>query len=798
MAMQAVVISYTYWLDKDQLFQEVKHRTLVDASRLARMSEADMEESKSKIEQEVMMYGTELNNTATALIDPEGRVIFAQDSSWKGHFIREILPNLNEARFHKVVQELESDFQADSSNTRFDVLVSFAFPTDSGELVSQKRGAIYIANDLTSVLTQYRNRHLLSHTPLFIVALFFATILAFWLHYRIVRPVSRVAEASKRLSQDFNVQAPETGIGEIGELASAFNATARQLAEQQKRLHLAEQVFDTATSATFVTDANTFILAVNPAFTRITGYTESDAIGNHVSLLKSDRHDKSFYQPMWNEILTNGKWCGEIDDRRKNGDIYAAWLTISSVKNAAGETTHYVATFEDLTEIRNMQQLAERLANFDTLTGLINRVKFTQTLDELLEQGRNDLQLADLLIIDIDHFRGINEALGLGSGDDLLKAVAERLMKALHEGEVLSRLGSDEFAVVTQLLGNNREVATRHSLKLAERIQLAMAEMFTLEGKQTKVGVSIGIALFPETPNQTSSEVMRQADLALHHSKLLGGNKVTLYEENMGGNLRERYEIEQDLRLAASGKQLCVYLQPQVDAKKNLVGAEALVRWLHPTRGMISPGVFIPIAESSDLIVDIDNWMLNEVCLLLARLDREGVTVHIAVNISPRHFQQSDFVDQIKQHLSYTGADPAHLVLEITEGLVIGDYSDVVAKMLLLSDIGIHFSMDDFGTGYSSLAYLKRLPIHEIKIDKSFIQDVTIDKNNAALVETILSVAKHMKLKVVAEGVETQEQADFLNAHGDVIHQGYFYGRPEPVKDWLKSWTTEKISKEFS
>jgi len=289
-----------------------------------------------------------------------------------------------------------------------------------------------------------------------------------------------------------------------------------------------------------------------------------------------------------------------------------------------------------------------------------------------------------------------------------------------------------------------------------------------------------------QSQQETAAEVLRQADMAMAKAKSEGRARTMFFEAEMGETVRERFQMEAELRVAIAENQLRLYLQPQVNAAGVQVGAEALVRWQHPARGLIPPGLFIPLAETSDLIVALDRWMLSSVCHLLAQLDVEGRSLRLSVNISPRHFQQPDFVDEIKRQLRASGADPCHLVLELTEGIVIGDIGDVIAKMTTLSTLGIHFSIDDFGTGYSSLAYIKRLPIHELKIDKSFIQDCTTDPNDAALVETILSIAKHLHFQVVAEGVETLAQADFLNERGSVIHQGYLYGRPEPVEDWLK------------
>jgi EAL domain-containing protein (putative c-di-GMP-specific phosphodiesterase class I) len=288
--------------------------------------------------------------------------------------------------------------------------------------------------------------------------------------------------------------------------------------------------------------------------------------------------------------------------------------------------------------------------------------------------------------------------------------------------------------------------------------------------------------------------ILRRADTALHRAKEAGGNQTAFFETGMGDSAEQRFRVERELHRAIPAGELRLYFQPQVDAQGKLAGAEALVRWQHPERGLIPPSAFIPVAEESDLIVDLGAWVLAEACHLMAREDMAGHPLRLSVNLSPRHFRQKGFVPWLRDLLSATGADPTNLTLEVTEGLMIDNINDVVAKMSELTALGIHFSLDDFGTGYSSLAYLKRLPIHELKIDKTFVQDAPTDPDDAALVETILAVAQHMHLKVVAEGVETEEQANFLNARAPVIHQGYLYGRPEPAEVWIKRWRSKKIS----
>jgi diguanylate cyclase (GGDEF)-like protein/PAS domain S-box-containing protein len=555
----------------------------------------------------------------------------------------------------------------------------------------------------------------------------------------------------------------------------------------EERLSLAALVFETTGEGILVTDVEGNIIAVNPAFTHITGYHEAEVIGKNPRILKSGLHDKAFYREFWLSLTQKGIRVGEVVNRRKNGEEYAQWEAISSVKDAAGKTTGYVAVFSDMSEIKLAQDKVEQLAWRDPLTGLANRALFLRQVEQTLVSAKRENIFAAALLLDLDRFKEINEARGLAIGDALLRAVAERFTKTLHADDLLARLDSDEFGILLPRLRGSREAAGREALAVAEKLRAALREALDLNGELIHVDASIGIAILPDSQLATAVEVLRQADMAMAKAKTDGRARTMFFEMAMGETVKERFQIEAELHLAIKVDQLRLYLQPQVNAEGVQVGAEALVRWQHPTRGLIPPGLFIPLAESSDLIVSLDRWMLSNVCRVLAKLDTQGRSLRLSVNISPRHFKQADFVDEIKRQLAASGADPSHLVLELTEGIVIGDIGDVIAKMTTLSTLGIHFSIDDFGTGYSSLAYIKRLPIHELKIDRSFIQDCTTDPNDAALVEAILAIAKLLHFQVVAEGVETIAQADFLNARGSVIHQGYLYGRPQPLEQWLAS-----------
>ena len=555
--------------------------------------------------------------------------------------------------------------------------------------------------------------------------------------------------------------------------------------EASHRQRLAAKVFETTSEAIMVTDTNANIMAVNPAFVHMTGYSEAEVLGQNSRILASGRQDRAFYRAMWKQLQSTGQWAGEIWNKRKDGEMFPVWQTISAVIDADGNYSHYISVATDLTEIKRAQDYAERLAWHDPLTGLANRASFINSLEQVLGDCTRENQFTHLLLFDINRFKDINEAKGISIGDAVLKLVAKRLKHHLQDQDVLARLSSDEFAVLSPNGQCTRENAGHQALKRAELLRTCLQDPFEVQGETLVISASIGITLFPETAAESAEDVLRHADMALHSAKAQSSYHLAFFETKMGETIIQRFRLEIELQQAIVGDQLQLYLQPQIDGHGQQVGAEALVRWQHPERGLIPPGVFIPLAETSDLIVAIDRWVLEAVCRLLVKLDAEGRTLRISVNISPRHFSRADFVDCIREHLAVSGADPNHLVLEVTEGLMIEDVVDIIAKMNQLTALGIHFSMDDFGTGYSSLAYLKRLPIHEIKIDRSFIQDVTVNPNDTALVEAILAVARHLHLRVVAEGVETQAQADFFKQHEGIIHQGYLFGRPEPCDVWL-------------
>ncbi len=455
--------------------------------------------------------------------------------------------------------------------------------------------------------------------------------------------------------------------------------------------------------------------------------------------------------------------------------------------NRLGTSDEAVVLVRDVSERKRAEAEIHRLAYFDALTGLPNRRLMMDRLSQALAVARRGGHVGALMFIDLDQFKRVNDARGHEVGDAVLRQVGERLKRFLRNEDTVARLGGDEFVVLLVELANTHEAAARLALAVADKIRGVLRTPFDVDGVDYHIGASIGITVFPKN-GEREDDLLREADTAMYRAKEAGRNAVIYFETAMQEHVRARLALEQDLHRAIAARELCLYLQPQIDRHGRLVGAEALVRWRHPERGLIPPAAFIPVAEESGLIVALGDWVLAEAATLLRALQDARLALRLAVNLSPRQFRQSGFVAHVRDVLAAAGADPTSLVLEVTESLMIEDIHDTIAKMAQLSALGIHFSVDDFGTGYSSLAYLKRLPLNELKIDRTFVQDAPDDANDAALVETILSVARHLGLRVVAEGVESEAQREFLAIRGCDVFQGHRFDHPMPWRDFLAKW----------
>lgn len=575
---------------------------------------------------------------------------------------------------------------------------------------------------------------------------------------------------------------------------SPLRVLAELLVNTEKRQRAAKEICKLGLAVAqspesiIVTNLAADIEYVNEAFERNTGFTRDEVLGQNPRFLQSGKTPAATYQELWDTLQRGESWRGELINRRKDGSEHIAFAIISPVRERNGHTSHYVAIEQDVTERKQTEARIHNLAFFDSLTALPNRSLLLDRLAQRLTIALRQHRLDALLLLNIDRFKVINNARGNLSGDALLRAMAHRLRMLTRPGDTVARMAADEFAILSLEVDQGSAQASSCALEIAEKIHAALLDPFVCEAETFVVTVSIGIALSPIGVTDRPANVLQRADTALHRAKASGGNQSAIFETGMDESSTRLFQIERELREALTGQQLQLYLQPQVCAHGHLVGAEALLRWQHPHRGLVSPAVFIPIAEESNLIVDLGIWVMTEACRILAQTHSFGPSFRLSVNVSARHFRQAHFAPWLKGLLAATGADPLNLTLEITESLFLDNLNAVVAKMIELAALGIHFSIDDFGTGYSSLAYLKRLPIHELKIDKTFVQDAPNDPNDAALVEAILAVATHLRLRVIAEGVETEEQARFLNVRATVIHQGYLYGKPEPALTWLTRW----------
>lgn len=551
----------------------------------------------------------------------------------------------------------------------------------------------------------------------------------------------------------------------------------------EEELRVAATVFD-AQEAMMVTDHAGNILRVNQAFTKITGYTSAEVIGKNPRILKSERHPPEFYIAMWQQIEREGSWQGEIWDKRKNGEIYPKWLSISSVKGKDGQVTHYVGSFADITAYKEAQDEVVSLAFYDQLTELPNRRLLLDRLGHALAVSSRNKIYGALLYIDLDHFKTINDTQGHDVGDVMLQEIGRRLRLTMRDEDTIARLGGDEFVVLLEDLNADQEQAAAQAKRVGNKLMDVLRGAYVLQGKEYPASFSIGIALYRELAEGGIHEILKRADMAMYEAKKAGRNTLRFFDPAMQVALENRAWLESDLRRASSEEQFTLLYQKQVDNRGRLMGAETLLRWQHPQRNLVGPEDFIALSEETGLILPIGKWVLKEACrrLKIWEGDTNANGLMLSVNVSAREFQQEYFVENVKQILDETGANPALLELEITESMLLHNIDDLIKKMRVLRELGVTFALDDFGTGYSSLSYLKKLPLNRLKIDQSFVRDLDKDVNDEAIVQTIIQMGQTLGLEVIAEGVETQTQCAMLEQYGCHNFQGYLFGKPASIE----------------
>jgi diguanylate cyclase (GGDEF)-like protein/PAS domain S-box-containing protein len=589
----------------------------------------------------------------------------------------------------------------------------------------------------------------------------------------------------RRNVSEFPMELSITAVERQGEYF--FSAYVRDLTERKQaetELRIAATAFESQ-EAMAITDANQVILKVNQAFTLTTGYSAEEAIGKTPAILKSGRHDKKFYGAMWETLNRDKFWQGEIWNRRKDGEQYPERLSISAVTDSNGEISNYVAVFVDITEHKKSEETIHNLAFYDPLTGLPNRRLLIERLHQAMNFSTRHINHGAILFIDLDNFKELNDIKGHDIGDLLLVEVAKRLQCCACSSDTVACLGGDDFVVVLEELSIEIDQAATQAESFAEKIRIAINQPFDLNGLKYHNSSSIGISLF-RNHEINVDDLLKHADTAMYQAKRSGRNTIRFFDPATHAAMETRIALGTDLRLALPGNQFRLYYQMQVDNTGKIIGAEVLIRWQHPELGLVPPIQFIPLTEESGLIVPIGQWVLETACAQIKRWECDISTRHLqlAVNVSALQFRQPDFVEQVCAVLETTAIKPSNLKLELTESLVLEDVNDTITKIQALKEMGIHFSMDDFGTGYSSLAYLSKLPLDQLKIDQSFVYNIGINHSDAVIVQTIIGMANNLDMEVIAEGVETEQQRDFLERNGCTHYQGYLFGKPVPLEEF--------------
>jgi diguanylate cyclase (GGDEF)-like protein/PAS domain S-box-containing protein len=723
-------------------------------------------------------------SASVLIVDADGRVITHatdHDAFTMGQPVGE------EPGITRALNGLETTFPAVDSQGHAFLFATATIPS-TGWRVITKIPASTVSQPIREEILRLALTWLITVIVSLLAALLFAR--------HITRPIRALADLARQYPRNTpSARADPAGPRELVTLAECFNRMLDQQDRDDAQLRVAAIAFE-AQEGILVTDADHRIVRVNKAFTKITGYSEQEVVGKNPRILNSGKHDRAFFREFHRRLEREGYWQGELWNRRKSGEIYPEWASVSAVKDDSGRVENYVGAFSDISERKLAEDKIHQLTNFDPLTQLPNRQLSMDRLSHTISLRARHGGHAGLMLLDLDNFKYVNEAVSHAAGDDVLRQLTTRIQAQIREVDTLARLGGDEFILIFEDLGTDDPAeAARHAEQIARKILACFNAGFTHsvedpiapQATAFHVSASLGIVIVDDEPIGVD-RYFKQAEAAMYQAKQDKGNSLRFFDDSMQQAISRRASLEAALRLAHHEHQLVAYYQPQVDARSNILGAEVLLRWAHPQRGLISPLEFIPLAEETGLIVEIGAWVLQQTCELLVAWQARPAfrQLTLAVNVSAIQFTHPEFVDQVLGLLRDKQVPPERLELELTESLLLREPEQVRANMLRLREAGVRLSIDDFGTGYSSLSYLKRLPFSKLKIDRAFVKDIHDDPNDADIVKTITALADAFGLTVIAEGVETDEQFRYLQQFGCNEFQGYLFSQPVPLEEFEK------------